>query len=310
MAELVLVIGLPGSGKSTWVQKKYDYDRIFHHNTIILSSDRVRKELFNDENDQSHNEEVFQYIKETAVKGLLQDRRVVIDATNITRKSRASITDYVEQHISGFYEHGLISFIVIATPYYKCLENNSNRSRQVPEEVIKRMYKNFEFPTFTETVHLIDFVYPFDLDDKYLCNHPYENLMDFPHDTPYHKLTVGEHMKETLKIMKTLTDDKIMLKTAELHDIGKPFCKEFLEDGSRARYLNHANVGSYEAMFYAKANKFTAREIIDLCNLIQFHMRLYDCAENEKATKKLKNQLPDELYYKLKLLKIADEEAH
>ena len=277
-----------GSGKSTWGTKKYDYDRIFKHNTTILSSDEIRKQLYGDENDQTHNEEVFQYIKDTSVEKLEKGQRVIIDATNLSRKARQSITDYVDQKLS-FYEYGFIKFVVVATPYYQCLENNRKRSRQVPENVIERMYKQFEFPTLSEAVHEIEVVYPFEIDkDFYGMKHPYENLMDFPHDTPYHKLTVGEHMKKTYEIMQLLTSDKVLLKAAELHDVGKPFCKEIIEEEGRARYYNHANVGSYEAMFYAKCAKFDKEEAYQLINLIQFHMRAHDCVDNEKATQKLK----------------------
>ena len=299
-----------GSGKSTWVTKKYDYDRIFKHNTTILSSDEIRKQLYGDENDQTHNEEVFQYIKDTSVEHLEKGQRVIIYATNLSRKARQSITDYVDQKLS-FYEYGFIKFVVVATPYYQCLENNRKRSRQVPENVIERMYKQFEFPTLSEAVHEIEVVYPFEIDkDFYGMKHPYENLMDFPHDTPYHTLTVGEHMKKTYEIMQLLTSDKVLLKAAELHDIGKPFCKEIIEEEGRARYYNHANVGSYEAMLYAKCAKFSKEETYQLINLIQFHMRAHDCVDNEKATQKLKLIIGEELYYKLQALRIADKEAH
>lgn len=299
-----------GSGKSTWVTRKYDYDRIFKHNTTILSSDEIRKQLYGDENNQTHNEEVFQYIKDTSVEKLEKGQRVIIDATNLSRKARQSITDYVDQKLS-FYEYGFIKFVVVATPYYQCLENNRKRSRQVPENVIERMYKQFEFPTLSEAVHEIEVVYPFEIDkDFYGMKHPYENLMNFPHDTPYHKLTVGEHMKKTYEIMQLLTSDKVLLKAAELHDIGKPFCKEIMEEEGRARYYNHANVGSYEAMFYTKCAKFNKEEAYQLINLIQFHMRAHDCVDNEKATQKLKLIIGEELYYKLQALRIADKEAH
>ena len=311
MPELILIIGLPGSGKSTWVKNKYDYARLFQGGVTILSSDQVRKELFGDENDQTHNEEVFQYIKETAVNRLEKGQKVIIDATNISRKSRKSITDYVEQQLSGFYEYGFIRFIVVATPYYKCLENNRKRSRQVPEHVIERMYKQFEFPTYLETVHQIDIVYPFTIDKEfYGIQHPYERLLDFSHDTPYHQLSIGQHMEKTYEIMKIMSDDKVLLKAAELHDIGKPFCKQYIEEENRAQYLNHANVGSYEAMFYAKCLKFNEEETYQLTNLIQFHMRAHDCVDNEKATEKLKMLIGEKLYYKLQLLRIADKEAH
>ena len=310
MPELILLIGIPGSGKSFYA-KKYDYDRIFKHNTTILSSDQIRKEILGDENDQTRNDEVFDYIKKTTVKKLEMGHRVIIDATNITRKSRKNITDFVEQHLNGFYEYGFIKFVVIATPYYKCLENNRKRDRQVPDYVIERMYQNFEFPTYLETVHDIEIVYPFEIDKEfYGVEHPFERLLKFSHDTPYHKLSVGQHMRKTFEIMEVLSDNKVLLKAAELHDIGKPFCKTFIEEEGRARYLNHANVGSYEAMFYAKCAKFNKEETYELINLIQFHMRAHDCVGNEKATQKLKSIIGEKLYYKLQVLRIADREAH
>ena len=110
--------------------------------------------------------------------------------------------------------------------------------------------------------------------------------------------------------MEVLSKDRLMLKAAELHDIGKPFCKQFIEEENRARYLSHANVGSYESMFYAKCAKFSDEEIYELANLIQFHMRAHDCVDNEKATQKLKSIIGERLYYKLQLLRIADKEAH
>lgn len=311
MAQLILMIGLPGSGKSTYVKNEYDFSRIFCGETTILSSDAIRKELYGDETDQTHNEEVFKYIKETAAEKLSLNQRVVIDATNISKKSRRSITDYIEQKVTGFYDYGFIKFVVVATPYYQCLENNRKRSRQVPENVIERMYKQFEFPTLSEAVHEIEVVYPFEVDkDFYGMKHPYENLMDFPHDTPYHTLTVGGHMKESYNIMKGLTNNRVLLKAAEIHDIGKPFCKTFVEETGQARYLCHANVGSYEAMFYAKCAKFNKEETYELVNLIQFHMRMYDIERNDRPETKLKNAMGKELFYKLQLLHIADKEAH
>lgn len=309
---LTLLIGLPGSGKSTYL-KKYEYNRIVcGFGPRILSSDNLRKFLFKDENDQTHNEELFDYIKESAVKLLERGYDVIIDATNITRKNRQSIVNYVENKITGYLDWCSVKYIVFATPYYQCLINNRKRERQVPEEVIKRMYKNFEFPTYNEVYNCnIKIIYPFKLDKElYGQEHPYQKLMKIKHDTPYHKYTIGEHIEKTYDIMKILSNDKVILKAAELHDIGKPFVKEWKEDGSRARFLNHANVGSYEAMFYGKMAKFTEEEIIELCNLIQFHMRIWDCKDNEKATNKLRNIISSSLYYKLLMLNIADREAH
>ena len=55
--------------------------------------------------------------------------------------------------------------IIVATQYEKCLEQNKNRERKVPEEVIDRMYKSFQVPTFTEGWDLIDIEYNYNKED-------------------------------------------------------------------------------------------------------------------------------------------------
>ena len=116
-------------------------------------------------------------------------------------------------------------------------------------------------------------------------NQNVKNEKDFSQNNPWHIYDVWNHTKTVLKNSKP---DKEIRLALLLHDIGKPFCKNFLEEEGRAQYLNHANVGSYEAMFYAKCAKFNEKEAYDLINLIQFQMRADDCAGNEQATNKLK----------------------
>ena len=303
MAELIIAIGLPGSGKSTYISNKYDYDRIFNRGTTILSSDEIRKTQFGDVNDQTHNEEVFTYIKKTAIESLENGNRVIIDATNLSSKRRKTMIAEIESQIYGFRDFVYVQYLIIATPYYKCLENNRLRDRQVPDEIIKRMYKNFEFPTYSEGADRIEIVYPFKLDNRYKVKHPFENLMNFDQDNPNHELTLGEHLQKTYNIVKSLSNDKVLLKAAELHDIGKPFCKEYSEDRQFYRYIEHENVGSYEAMFYAKEAKFSLLETIDLCRLIRFHMSFIKGQD-------VKSIVTSDFYNKLRLLNIADEEAH
>lgn len=315
MAKLTLMIGLPGSGKSTYVNKNYEFRRIFFHNVAILSSDRVRKELYLDENDQSHNEEVFQYIKETAVNKLRAGIDVVIDATNIRRKDRMNLINFIDSKIGYFYEDHCVEYIVIATPFYKCLENNAQRTRQVPKEVIERMYKHFEFPTPTEIVNYhsesIKIVYPFGVNKNgYPAYKPYRLLMGLAHDNPHHRYSIGQHMHHATLIMKYMTEDKVMLKATEIHDIGKAFCKIYEKDNPEIAHYNcHANVGAYDAMFYGKVCGFKLNELIELCTLVQYHMRIHDC-ETPAAIDRLLAIVGMRMYCKLRMLQIADKEAH
>ena len=58
MTNFYMLIGIPGSGKSTWAEthkEEYNYN--------ILSSDALRIELFNDVNFQKDNAQVVQVMR-------------------------------------------------------------------------------------------------------------------------------------------------------------------------------------------------------------------------------------------------------
>ena len=70
MAKLNIMIGIPGSGKT-----KYAKTELLTDNTVYLSSDDIRVDMFGFE-DQTHNAEVFERMK----------RETLIDAMNNSEK--------------------------------------------------------------------------------------------------------------------------------------------------------------------------------------------------------------------------------
>ena len=69
MAKLIILCGLPGCGKSTYAENyKAVDDAIFEGNTVIHSSDAIRKELFGDESSQEDNARVFELMFEFSSK--------------------------------------------------------------------------------------------------------------------------------------------------------------------------------------------------------------------------------------------------
>src|SRR5512143_3858391 len=78
---IVVLVGLPGSGKSTYL------DRI---GATGLSSDSIRKLLADDETDQTIHDRVFQTLRYLLRQRLALGRPVTyIDATNLTPAERA-----------------------------------------------------------------------------------------------------------------------------------------------------------------------------------------------------------------------------
>lgn len=74
MPTFTMLIGIPGSGKSTWAKEQRG---------TIISTDAIRHELFGDINDQTRNAEVFD-AAHTSIKCHLEaGNDVIFDATNL-----------------------------------------------------------------------------------------------------------------------------------------------------------------------------------------------------------------------------------
>src|SRR5207253_2036668 len=82
-AHLYLTIGLPGSGKSTWLADNLRDAR-------IVSSDLKRVELFGDINNQSDNAYVFKCCFDDIENALKAGEKVALDATNTRLNQRAA----------------------------------------------------------------------------------------------------------------------------------------------------------------------------------------------------------------------------
>lgn len=145
--ELHLLCGVPGCGKSTLAESLSGY---------VISTDQLRKFLCGDEAIFKHDKLVFQLL-ETITKYMVSNKQnVIIDATNITIKSRKIFIDIAKEHGAKVIVHW------IDCPLAKAKERNSNRERHVPEVVISSMYKSFQPPTTQEGIDIIN-IYKADL---------------------------------------------------------------------------------------------------------------------------------------------------
>jgi protein phosphatase len=111
---LVALIGISGSGKSTFARKHF-------RETEILSSDRCRAIVSDDENNQAATNDAFEVLHYIAAKRLKNGLLSVIDATNIQPASRASLITLAKEY------HTIPVAIVLDVPEDICLERNRNR---------------------------------------------------------------------------------------------------------------------------------------------------------------------------------------
>ena len=286
---LILLVGIPGSGKTTYAN---DYIKR-HANIVHLSSDAIRKELYGDENTQGNPAEVFSLMQKRAIEALNDGHDVLYDATNITRKDRQGI-------ISVCPKFAKIECHIIWAPIETCIERDSKRERTVGKEVIDRMLKRFQAPYYDEGIDVIKVILPNNFNQTSYHNKCF-NDMKISHDNPHHTLGVFEHCQEAAKyIMNMYPTELNMIAAAEMHDIGKPYVKAFVDTKGNpcdiAHYYQHQCVGAWQIYGCAWGNPYTAW-------LVSTHMEPF-------FNSKYYNNLPPFLKRDIDLLHEADLNAH
>lgn len=121
MNKLYTMIGIPGSGKST-IAKQIP-------NTVVISSDAIRKELYGAEEIQGNGKQVFDLVYKRIGEELAKENDVVFDATNLTPKARKAVFRFSAEHIA----------VYVRTNLDTCLTRNAARFRTVPKEIIFKM---------------------------------------------------------------------------------------------------------------------------------------------------------------------------
>lgn len=130
---LVLPIGCPGSGKSTYLETVYPH-------IPQISMDEERLKLCGTMEDMSKNTEVFNNCFKELCSFLANKQSVVWDATSTSRKTRAKLIDCARRYGAQ------IIMVTFDIPKAVALERNAKRARHVPEHIIERFYTHLQFP--------------------------------------------------------------------------------------------------------------------------------------------------------------------
>ncbi len=131
MKELIIFVGIPGIGKSSYYNKHY----IDTHLRINLDSLKTRSREWG----------IF-------TRAVEYETSIVIDNTNLYVKSRVKYIEHVKN--KGY----VIKCVVFPHDLELSLSRNKNRDRVVPEQAIRKFYKEKELPTLQEGINEIIYV--------------------------------------------------------------------------------------------------------------------------------------------------------
>lgn len=148
---LYITVGLPGSGKSTYVK-----NFIKGKDIEYLSSDELRAVYGKSEEDQTVTPLVFGHIKRKVDEFLKDGKNVLVDATNVNRRERS---DY----INSAKKYGAkVVALIFKMDRQGLIDRNKKRGEQggrvVPDWVIDKMLAKYEEPSFAEGINVTIYV--------------------------------------------------------------------------------------------------------------------------------------------------------
>jgi len=134
MAKVIMGIGFPGAGKTTFLKSfadKYGY--------VYICPDDIRRELSGDAIDQSKNAEVWGKAYQLTKEAIGEQKTVVFDATFANHNERKKFVEFAHQNGAT-----KVQGVFIDVDLETAKERNENRERIVPEYALERMYDNLQ----------------------------------------------------------------------------------------------------------------------------------------------------------------------
>ena len=149
MSKLIMMCGVAGSGKSTWIRNNFP-------DITTVSRDAIRFEILDERGSDyfAYEDEVFEKFIHQIIDSLAADEVTIADATHLNVKARAKVL----RKVAKFADE--IEAVVMDVHLITALERNDKREGRafVPRGVIRRMYFQSETPTAAEGFTKITFI--------------------------------------------------------------------------------------------------------------------------------------------------------
>lgn len=231
---------------------------------------------------------------------------VIADATNISIKSRKQIFDTVRNincEIVGY---------VMTKSVDKCIEDNIYREYPVPHHVIQKQMMNYQIPFYEEGFDKIvidDYVDECSYIDDDFIRTLQSKMNGFNQNNPHHNEDLLGHCMTVFEGLGDKTNNRILLQSALLHDIGKLFTQKNDENGV-SHYYQHENVGAYyllsNHMSIVASTYLNDSALLEMLFYVNYHMMPMNW-NSDKATEKWKKIFGEEKFNNLILFNQCDK---
>lgn len=288
--KFIMMSGVAGSGKTTIAKS------LCGPNTVYISADEIRQELFGDINDTEHTGQTFDTAHRRAIAALRSGKDVVYDSTNLNTRRRASMLRDLTRRFRGLQTE----LHLVLTEPKQCIANQLTRDRVVPTESIDKMVNRFTVPglqeAWTEPIIVHNPFWREGMLDEYIAaTHGVGQL------GKWHQETVDHHQQLTTRCATEHGFSDLVQEVAQIHDIGKPDTRFVDEDGN-AHFYGHANRGAYLYLCAMAKDGPLDNEVWKRAMLIQRHMDIV----RKEDTSHVISAMGEDLYQELLDLHEAD----
>ena len=321
MHKVIMMIGLPGSGKSSLGKKLEESE-----DAVMFSSDEIGFEM---RGEYRANEGKVLVELRTRIANRLKEGNAIYDAANISSKKRMGALDQLRNCSKECY--------FLSVPASTCIQRDQSRTRQVGSGRIWDMQASLQIPVLREGWEKIYIIHEKDPQSIYYegqrekleklilseTTHeslfgglkelkPFQDIYNLPQDSTYHTFSVSRHTYYVYQhLFNTYhEEDRLaVLWAAIFHDTGKYATKKFRDEHRYASFIGHENVSAQLALNHLISLGYPEEFAMNVALICQLHMRLLQNQENQKVINKLIDFYGQDMYDKLVLFREADTQA-
>ena len=144
MPDFIMMVGVPGSGKSTWLRENFPHPAVYCSTDALIDLHALKEGKTYNEVFRDYIETATDKMQETMDWAFERGMDVVLDQTNLTRKSRARKLALVPK---GYRKVA----VVVPTPEREeWLRRLDRPGKTIPRHVLEAMLASYQEPSLDE----------------------------------------------------------------------------------------------------------------------------------------------------------------